>query len=194
MRVTHCYAWILACFLAPACSLAATPSPRLVLPEFSQLADKASNSVTITLDAALLAMAAKFLDGNDPEDAAAREAIKGLQGIYIRSYTFDQDFVYSAADIDSVVKQLSGPGWTRLVQTRSRKEHANVDIYIMMLDNRANGLALIASEPREFTIVNIVGSIDLDKLHKLQGHFGMPRLDIGPATPADAVKPAEKAH
>jgi len=24
--------------------------------------------------------------------------------------------------------------------------------------------------------VNIVGSIDLDKLHKLQGHFGVPEL------------------
>lgn len=185
---------ILAFMLAPAWAYAAGPNPRLVLPEFSQLADKASDSVTITLDAALLGLAAKFLDGNDPQDAAARDAIKGLQGIYIRSFTFDQDFVYRAADIDAVVKQLSSPGWNRLVQTRSRKEHANVDIYIMMVDNKATGLALIASEPREFTIVNIVGSIDLDKLHKLQGHFGVPNLDIDTAKPTEPAKPTEKAH
>jgi hypothetical protein len=164
--------------LAPGRSWAA--GPRLALPEFAQLADKASNSVTITLDAALLGMASKFLDGNDPEDAAVKDAIKGLQGIYIRSYTFDQDFVYRASDIDAVVRQLSAPGWTRLVQTRSRKTHANVDIYIMLVDNKATGLALIASEPREFTIVNITGSIDLDKLHRLQGHFGVPNLDLDP--------------
>jgi hypothetical protein len=42
----------------------------------------------------------------------------------------------------------------------------------------ANGLAIIASEPREFTIVNIVGSIDLAKLHRLEGKFGIPRLDV----------------
>jgi hypothetical protein len=40
------------------------------------------------------------------------------------------------------------------------------------------GLALIASEPREITIVNIVGAIDLDKLHKLEGQFGVPKLDL----------------
>ena len=38
------------------------------------------------------------------------------------------------------------------------------------------GLAVIASEPREFTIVNIVGSIDIDKLAKLEGQFGIPRV------------------
>jgi hypothetical protein len=26
--------------------------------------------------------------------------------------------------------------------------------------------------------VNIVGAIDLDKLHKLEGQFGVPKLDI----------------
>ena len=34
-------------------------------------------------------MAGHFLDGNnDPQDAATREIIKGLKGIYVRSYTF----------------------------------------------------------------------------------------------------------
>lgn len=169
---------ILLVLAAPVLALAAPPNPRLTLPEFSSLVDKASDSVTITLDPALLGLAGKFLDGNDPDDVAAREAIKGVQGIYIRSFTFDKDNAYQQSDIDGVVKQLTGPYWTRLVTTRSRKDHANVDIYIMLIDNRATGLAVIASEPREFTIVNIVGSIDLDKLHKLQGHFGVPNLDI----------------
>ena len=35
---------------------------------------------------------------------------------------------------------------------------------------------MIASEPREFTIVNIVGSIDIDKLAKLEGQFGIPQV------------------
>jgi hypothetical protein len=169
----------------------AAANPRLTLPEFAQLADKASDSVTISLDAALLGMASKFLDGKDPEDAAVKDAIKGLQGIYIRSYTFDEDFVYRPADIDGVVKQLSAPGWTRLVQTRSRKTHANVDIYIMLVDNKATGLAVIASEPREFTIVNIIGSIDLDKLHRLEGHFGVPNLDIDSSKPGEPTKPVK---
>src|ERR1700722_14857055 len=72
----------------------AAPNPRLVLPEFSALAQKAKESVHITLDSSLLAMAGRFLDGNDPQDAATKEVLKGLQGIYVRSYTFDQDAAY----------------------------------------------------------------------------------------------------
>jgi hypothetical protein len=165
--------------LAPALAWAA-PNPKLQIPEFLGLAQKATESVTITLDPAMLGMAARFLDSNDPQDAATKEVIKGLQGIYVRSYTFDKDAAYQPADIDAVRRQLSAPGWNRLVETHSRKTGANVDIYIMIDNNRAVGLALIASEPRQFTIVNIVGAIDLDKLHKLEGQFGVPKLDIDP--------------
>src|SRR5271154_1356719 len=168
---------ILLALLAPALAWAA-PNPRLVLPDFPALVQKATQAVTITLDPALLSLAARFLDGNDPQDAATREMIKGLQGIYVRSYTFDRDSAYSQEDIDAVRKQLAAPGWNRLVETHSKKTHANVDIYIMLDDNKAIGLAVIASEARQFTIVNIVGAIDLEKLHKLEGQFGVPKLDL----------------
>ena len=74
------------------------------------------------------------------------------------------------------------------METRSRKTQADVDIYIMVENNRAIGLALIASEPRQITIVNIVGAIDLDKLHKLEGQFGVPKLDIDPPKGAEAPR------
>jgi len=35
--------------------------------------------------------------------------------------------------------------------------------------------AIVTSEPRSLTIVNIVGSIDLATLAQLQGHLGVPR-------------------
>jgi hypothetical protein len=175
--------------LAPALACAAAPNPKLVIPEFAGLAQKASESVTITLDPAMLGMAARFLDGNDPQDAATKEVIKGLQGIYVRSYTFDKDSAYQQTDIDAVRTQLAAPGWNRLVETHSRKTRADVDIYIMIDNNQAIGLALIASEPRQFTIVNIIGAIDLYKLHKLEGQFGVPKLDIDLSkTPAPRPK------
>lgn len=183
--------WI---FLMPGLA-AAAPNARLLLPDFSALSKKASESVTITLDPNLLAMAARFLDSKDPEEAQTIEVIKGLQGIYIRSFTFDSDGAYRASDIEAIRTQLSAPGWNRLVETRSRKTHANVDIYIMVDKSQAVGLAVIASEPRQFTIVNIVGAIDLDKLHKLEGQLGVPKLDIdtSKAEPAPKAAPAPKA-
>jgi hypothetical protein len=150
----------------------------LKLPAFSGLEDKASESVTITLDAALLGLAGRFLDAEKPEDAAVKEVIQGLTGIYVRSFTFDSDFVYRKSDVDSVRRQLAAPGWQRLVEVRSRKQGSDVDIYLSMEGDKVRGLAIIASEPRELTIVNIVGSVDLQKLHRLEGRFGVPRLEL----------------
>lgn len=156
---------------------ASEPAALLKLPNFDSLTEQASESVIITLDSALLGMAARFLDSENPEDAAVKYIVNGIQGIYVRSFTFDEDFVYPRADVDSVRKQLSGPGWQRLLQVRSRKE-ANVDIYMSVFQGKANGLAIIASEPREFTIVNIVGAVDLEKLRQLEGQFGIPKLEL----------------
>ena len=64
-----------------------------------------------------------------------------------------------------------------MVETRSRKENTDVDVYMLIENGRAQGLAVIASEPREFTIVNIVGNIDLEQLHDLQ-KLGVPDLEL----------------
>src|ERR1700722_889714 len=161
-----------------AAAMAAAPDVQLKMPNFDSFAAKASDSVSITLDSTLLGIAAGFLDSSKPEDAAAKDLIGGLQGIYVRSYSFDKDFAYPAADVDLVRRQLSPPLWQRLVGVRSHKEQSNVDIYISVNQGKANGLVIIASEPREFTVVNIVGSIDLQKLHKLEGKFGIPKLQL----------------
>lgn len=183
-------------FLVATAPLAvAAPPGQLQLPNFDSLTNKATQSVNITLDPSLLGLAAGFLDSGKPEDAATKEIVSGLQGIYVRSYKFDKDFAYPVADVDMVRKQLTAPGWQRLVQVRD-KSQANVDIYLSVDQGRANGLAIISSQPREFTIVNIVGSIDLQKLHRLEGKLGVPKLstDDKPApdkpAPDKPVKPA----
>jgi hypothetical protein len=168
------------CGVLSLCATVSAADGQLKIPEFAGLADKAAESVIITLDPSLLRLAARFLDPSDPQDAAAREAIAGIKGIYVRSYKFDADFAYPKADVDMVRKQLGAPGWQRLVEVRSRKEQQNVDIYLLVEQEKANGLAIIASQPREFTIVNIVGSIDMRKLHELEGQFGIPKLELEP--------------
>lgn len=161
-----------------AAAMAAAPAVPLIMPNFDSLAAKASDSVSITLDSALLGIAAGFLDSSKPEDAAAKVLIAGLKGIYVKSFTFDKDFAYPTGEVDSIRRQLAPPLWQRLVGVRSHKEQANVDIYMAVEQGKANGLVIIASEPHEFTVVNIVGSIDLQKLHQLEGKFGIPKLQL----------------
>ncbi|HXY95647.1 MAG TPA: DUF4252 domain-containing protein [Steroidobacteraceae bacterium] len=175
---TGCSGWhrLLAPLLALSASVAlAAPAALLSLPDFDALAAKATESVNISLDTSLLGLAAGFLDSSNPDDAATKELIAGLKGIYVRSFTFDQDFAYPEAQVEQVRRQLAAPGWQRLVQTNNTKDHTRVDIYVSVDRGVANGLAIITSEPREFTIVNIVGSIDLARLHRLEGKFGIPK-------------------
>lgn len=175
--------WILV--LASLAALAArvtmaAPAAPLKLPEFDALAAKASESVNVSLDPALLSLAGAFLDPNDPQDAGAKQLIAGLQGIYVRSFTFEQDIAYPAAAVEMLRKQLEVPGWQRLVGVRKDKEHTTVDIYISVEQGKANGLVIIAAEPREFTVVNIVGNVDLEKLRRLEGKFGIPKVPLPP--------------
>jgi hypothetical protein len=155
---------------------AGEPDGKLVLPDLSALSAHASDSVDITLDPGLLSLASSFLDGEDPHDAAVRAVIAGVRGVYVKSYTFPRDFAYSLAPIEAVRQQLAAPGWQRVVQVHNGKERSTVDIFLCQVQGQARGLAILAAEPRELTIVNIVGAIDLDKLHKLQGHFGIPKI------------------
>jgi hypothetical protein len=151
---------------------------QLKLPEFTSLADKANESVVVTLDSKLLGLASRFLNSADPEQAAAQKLVSQLTGIYVRKYTFDTDYAYPKSDIDGIRRQLNAPGWSQLVGVRSGKEKSVVDVYMFIDGDKAKSLAIIASEPREFAIVNIVGSIDLEQLHDLEGKFGVPELQI----------------
>jgi hypothetical protein len=172
---------------------------QLRLPEFAALTDRATESVAVTLDPQLLGLACRFLNSEDPEQAAARKLCTSLTGIYVRKFTFEEDYAYPKADIDGIRRQLSAPGWSRIVEARSRKEQTDVDVYLLIEGGKARGLAVIASEPREFAIVNIVGNIDLEQLHALEGNFGVPKLELDTSkktaapVPAPAPGPAPKA-
>jgi len=70
-----------------------TALPMLAAPQQFQLnldsvAAKASEHVDVSLNAATLQFAAKFLDANDPDDAKVKKLIEGIEGIYVRHYKF----------------------------------------------------------------------------------------------------------
>jgi hypothetical protein len=166
----------LACLLVPA--VAAAQDARLKLPEFKSLAGKATESVNISLSPWLLHMAGAFIDEKDPDSVETKHLLAGIKSVEIRSYQFATDFAYSAADIDSVRSQLTGPGWSQLMQVRHRDKSQDVDMYVLIENNVTKGFALIASQPREFTIINIVGSITIDDLPKLENHLhlNLPKI------------------
>ena len=150
-------------------------SGRLILPDFRELETKATESTAVTVGPWLLHFASHFADSHDPDSAAAKRVFANIKSITVHSYEFDSDFVYSQADVEAVRAQLRGPNWNRLAQVRG-KDRKNVDVYVSMDNDKTTGLAVISAEPRELTIVNVVGSISPEDLQRISTHLYMPGL------------------
>jgi len=163
---------------------------RLTLPDFSALAARASNHTDVSLDGGLLDFASHFVDEKNPDAAQAHKFMAGLKSIEIHTYEFNADNAYSPGDVDMIRRQLQSPAWKRLVQTHEAAQRENVDIYVSMDGERATGLVILAEEPRELTIINLAGTIDLKDLAKVGGQMGIPKqvaaaADSGSKTVAD---------
>ncbi|HEY3581248.1 MAG TPA: DUF4252 domain-containing protein [Pyrinomonadaceae bacterium] len=155
----------------------APQTSRLELSSLDHLATKASQTVEVNIDERLIRIAAKAFSDKDADEREIKKLIAGVKGIYVKSFEFDSDGQFTTADVDAIRAQVRGPGWTRLVNVTSKKE-GNVEVYLLMNGEDIGGLAVLSSEDRELTVVNIVGPVDLEKLAKLEGQFGVPELGI----------------
>jgi hypothetical protein len=143
---------------------------------FSSLTSKASEHVEVTLDKNMIQFAAGFLSDRDPQGAKVKALVAGLQGIYVRSLTFDKPGAYSRADVQKIQSQLKG--WNKIVEVH--ETDGDMGIYVKADGQKIQGVVIIAAEATELTLVNIVGSLRLDDLKDLSGQFGIPDLgDVG---------------
>jgi hypothetical protein len=55
-----------------------------------------------------------------------------------------------------------------------------LEVYLLFNGETVGGLAVLHTDDKELTVVNIVGPVDLDKLAKLEGQMGVPDLGIEP--------------
>lgn len=175
--------------LALAGGVAVAQEARLQLPNLEKLAKQATESVDVTLDLSLLQLAASFLSDRDKDEAVIKELLGGLQGIYVKSYEFDREGLVAPADIEAIRAQLGRGSWSRLVETRSARASSSSEVYAWMDKGKSQGLAVVVFEPRKFTVVNIVGRIDLEKLRSLEGQLGIPKLQLDVPKPKPKPEP-----
>jgi hypothetical protein len=144
----------------------------------NKLEAKASEVVNITLDGDTLRLAGKFLSGGKPDDVRVKNFLAGLKGIYVRSFEFNKEGEYSPDELDAIRSQVRGPGWSRLLGVLSKKDNETCEIYMKVEGDRAAGLVILAAEPKELTVVNIVGAVNLEDLSRMGGHFGIPQVEV----------------
>ena len=105
-----------------------------------------------------------------------KEIVAGLKGVYVRSYESKAGAQFTDADLAPLREQLRAPGWSRIVDVKSRDEGDNAEIYVATEGERVEGMAILTFEAKELTVINIVGSIDPNKLRLLEGTLGIPRI------------------
>lgn len=171
MRAGRCAAMLGLC-------LAALGNAQQFQINLDHLAAKASETVDLSLNGSTLQFAAKFLDSKDPDQEKVKKLIAGLEGIYVRSFEFEKTGEWTPDDLESIRKQLKAPEWSKIVSVKSSKTEMD-EIYLRNGNGKITGVAIIAAEAKELTVVNIVGPVDLDSLAELGGHFHIPKMDLG---------------
>ena len=147
-----------------------------------ELAAKASDVTEVTLGKNMLTFAAKFMNGKDGDDAAARQLIQNLDGIYVREYEFDKEGEYSMEQVEQLRKAFATPEWAPVVHEHERKSGESTDILMKMVNGETRGMFILSAEPKELTIVLILGPIkmeDLGKLHGIGGLSGLANIEKG---------------
>lgn len=153
-----------------------------------ELAAKASDVTEVTLDKNMLGFAAKFMNGKDGDDAAARQLIQGLDGIYVREYEFDKEGEYSMEQVEQLRKAFAAPEWSPIVHEHERKSGESTDILMKMVNGETRGMFILSAEPKELTVVLILGPIRMEDLGKLHGIGGLGALADVERIPHQKVK------
>ena len=151
----------------------ALPAPS---PTEKELASRASDVTEVTLGKNMLEFAAKVLNGKSEDDAAVKHLIEGLDGIYVREYEFDKPGEFSAEEVDQLRKYFETSEWTSVVKERERKSGETTDVMVKLVNGESHGLFVLSVEPKELTIVLILGPIKMDDLGKLKGVAGLDVL------------------
>jgi Domain of unknown function (DUF4252) len=159
----------------PASSPSPSPWP-LPAPLEKELASRASNVTEVTLGKDMLAFAAKFMDGNDKDQAAISQLVQGLDGIYVRDYEFDKEGQYSMDDIEKLRQVFETQEWTPIVRTREHNGTEITDVLMKQVNGETRGMFVLSAEPKELSIVLILGPIHMDQLGLLKGLGGLGAL------------------
>jgi len=170
---------LLSLFAAIPLAAHAQEPARLHFEQLNGLEAKARDVVEVNIDGKVLALAKRVLaKSNDADAKKVGQAIAGLQAIYVRSYTFQNENEYNIADMDQIRAQLQAPGWERLANVRSKKANQKVDVYTMFTGDTMSGVAVVMSQDKAVALVNVIGPIDIDLLTELSGKLNIPKIDI----------------
>lgn len=169
-------ALLAACLMVLAGASARAQNARLELSQLDKLSSKASEVDNVNLEGPMLKMAAeqvsqKASTTKSEKKLAAANLLSRLKGVYVKNFEFAKPGEYTRADLDSVMNQLQSGGWKPMVHVEEKSSGETTGIYVMEEGGEIVGMAVVSAEPKELTVVNLVGPIDFSQLGGL-GNLG----------------------
>ena len=157
--------------------------PKLDFSSLDKLAAKATEVNRVSLDRDQLKAALSLLSGVDQQSKAnlnqLGELVKNLTGIEVRSYEFDKPGQYRDSDLAPIRQQFGKlKDWSKIVDSKEDGERS--EIFMWTEDGKTKGLAVIAAEETEVSVVFLRGAQSLKDLGALGGIMGLPTLKMGP--------------
>jgi hypothetical protein len=189
-RRTLLPALLLSCMVVLGSAAGYAQNAKLELSQLDKLSSKASEVNSVNLEGPMLKLAAeqvqkKASTGNSEKKEMAANLLSRLKGIYVKNFEFDKPGAYSKADLDSVLSQLQGSGWKAMVHVEEKNSGETTGVYVMEEGGEIVGMAVVSAEPKELTVVNLVGPIDFSQLGSLGslGKLGALAGSLGGSKP-----------
>ncbi len=82
----------------------------LKLDVFDRLKSKASEVVDLDLPKDLLGLGGTFLGGDKGDGEKVKKLAAGLNSVLVKSFKFENEGVYTDADVKQLISELDGPG------------------------------------------------------------------------------------
>src|ERR1044072_4391987 len=113
---------LIALLIITSAFVAKAQDTRIQMASLDHLAAKASQTVDVNVDERLMKLAARLFSEKDEDERQVKKLIEGLKGIYVKSFEFETEGQFGAAELEPNRTQLRGAGWTRsCVRSGSRR-------------------------------------------------------------------------
>jgi len=166
---------------------------RLDLSSLDKLSSHASESSMINLEGDKLQTAMGFLSQGTSKDKGtaktAVDAISRLKGVYVRTFEFEKTGAFTQADLEPIRRQLRAPGWAKIIEVKEKDE--SNEVYFFKSGDSA-GIAVIAAEKNELSVVNLVGPVDLSALGRMGSIMNLPSIQSAIGGAAETPPPAKR--
>jgi len=165
------------------------------------LEEKADEVVSLNLEGESLEGGRKLLMLRKGVTEPVRSLLGKIKGIYMRRFWFKRKKEYSEEDVSPIREQVAGPNWVRLFEVKESGKTQRVGVYSYVENDDVKGVTVVSEDEQEFTVVNIVGPVDLETLSDLGEGIGISAMKLatteipsGDALPAPQDPKAESSE